>query len=58
LELKIYNLTKDKIDQLKTSLKNLSERKAELLETTNLTLYTQELESLWYLNLHNKNLLN
>jgi len=46
LELKIYNLTKDKIDQLKTSLKNLSERKAELLETTNLTLYTQELESL------------
>lgn len=46
LELRIYNLTKDKIDELTETLKKLTKSKEDLLITTNLDLYKKELETL------------
>lgn len=43
LNMKIYNLTKDKISELESALKELNERKKELQKTTNLDLYLGEL---------------
>lgn len=44
LELKIYNLTKDKIKELNDNLKSLVKTKKDLLKTTNTDLYLQELK--------------
>lgn len=46
LELKMYNLTKDKIEELDSSLIGLNKYKTALLKTTNLKLYTKELGEL------------
>jgi hypothetical protein len=43
LEMKIYNLTKDKIAELEAALKELKKRKLELQKTTNVDLYIKEL---------------
>jgi DNA topoisomerase-2 len=44
LEMKIYNLTKDKIKELNDNLKSLVKTKKDLLKTTNTDLYLQELK--------------
>ena len=46
LELKMYNLTKDKIKELNDELKSLGKTKQELTKTTNTKLYLNELEIL------------
>ena len=46
LEMKIYNLTKDKIKELNDNLKSLIKTKKELTKTTNKQLYLQELKIL------------
>ena len=43
LELRIYNLTKDKILEHENTLKSLLQQKSDLLVTTNLDLYLKEL---------------
>lgn len=45
LDMKIWNLTKDKILELETNLKKLKSTKKELEKTTNVTMYMKELET-------------
>jgi len=46
LQMKIYNLTKDKIAELEKQLKELNAQKKQLEKTTNTQLYTKELATL------------
>lgn len=46
LDMKIWNLTRDRIEELKTKVESLLNEKTELEQTTNVVLYTKELEQI------------
>jgi DNA topoisomerase-2 len=46
LDMKIWNLTGDRIAELKKQVKDLNSKKKELQKTTNIQLYSKELEAL------------
>jgi hypothetical protein len=46
LDMKIWNLTGDRIIELEQKVKSLVEQKVELQETTNIVLYAKELEQI------------
>jgi DNA topoisomerase-2 len=46
LDMKIWNLTRDRIAELLIAVNELEERKTQLLKTTNIKMYTKELKAL------------